>query len=532
MKSKLQALLLFFCLFTGKAVFSQAPKITYSEPERNDSRATEFEIIGKLKDNYLIYKRNQSDHTISVYGGDMKLKNLVKLDYISSRWINIDFINYPDFAYMIYQYQRRNIVYCMGVKLDAEGKQMGEPFEIDTTEIRSSANNKIYTTISSDNKQKIMVLKIDSKDKKNFIFTTLLYDNDLQLLHKDRLHLPMEERDEYLSDFMLSNEGELCFARFVRPNSNNEYITKVFLVAKPPTADFFDIYLADTGPRLLDDLKLKVDNTNKRLLINAFYYDERKGNINGLYMLFWDKAANTLISDTVVAFDDNLRNLAKSADDSKKTAFDNYYIKSITIRKDGGYLLISESLSTSSRGNNFNRWDYWRWGNPWMSPMDYYYNPYYSPWSMPWGWGGRYLGYGSPFGFGSPFGYGYPYGFNSTSYQANNIMILSLNKSGQLEWSNVIEKKQYNDQTDNVLSFQTLNAGSEIHFLFNQYERKTTLLADQSIDPDGRITRTPTLKNLDKGFGFMPRLGKQVSASEMIIPCTYRNSLCFAKVEY
>jgi hypothetical protein len=519
MEIKKQALLLFL-LIIGKIAFSQAPQVTYSEPDRNDSRRTEFEIIGKLNGNFLIYKKNQSDHSISVYDEDMKLKGLVKLDYIPDRWINIDFVSYPDFAYMIYQYQRRSTVYCMGVKLDAEGKKIGEPFEMDTTGIGFAANNKIYTTVNSDDKKKIMVFKINSKNTKNFYFTTLLYDNNLQLLHKDRMSLPMEERSEYFSDFMLSNEGELCFAKFIRPGNNSEYISKVFMVTKAPDSGFFAVRPVDIGPRLLDELKLKVDNSNKRLLVNAFFYKERRGNIDGLYTLFWDKATNSKISDTVVLFDDNFRNLAKSADGTRKAAFDDYYIKNITIRRDGGFLLVGESLYSTSRGSTFNRWDYWRWGNPWMSPMDYYYSPYYyNPWYMP--WGGRY-------------GYGYPYGYNNnnTRYNANNIMILSLDKNGRLEWNNVIEKSQYDDETDNMISFQTMNTGSEIHFLFNQYEKRMTLLTDQSIDPDGKITRNPTLKNLDKGYDFMPRFAKQVSASQMIVPCTYRNSLCFAKIEW
>jgi hypothetical protein len=50
--------------------------------------------------------------------------------------------------------------------------------------------------------------------------------------------------------------------------------------------------------------------------------------------------------------------------------------------------------------------------------------------------------------------------------------------------------------------------------------------------PTGKITRNPTLKNLDKGYEFMPRLGKQVSARQMIIPCVYRNFLCFSKIDF
>jgi len=52
------------------------------------------------------------------------------------------------------------------------------------------------------------------------------------------------------------------------------------------------------------------------------------------------------------------------------------------------------------------------------------------------------------------------------------------------------------------------------------------------VTPSGGMTRNPTLKNLDKGYEFLPKFGKQVSAKQMIIPCLYRNYICFAKIDY
>jgi hypothetical protein len=77
-----------------------------------------------------------------------------------------------------------------------------------------------------------------------------------------------------------------------------------------------------------------------------------------------------------------------------------------------------------------------------------------------------------------------------------------------------------------------MNTGSEVHFLFNQLERKQLLLTDQSVTADGQIHRSPTIRNLDRGYQFMPRFGKQVGAKQMIIPCQYRNYICFAKVDF
>jgi hypothetical protein len=85
---------------------------------------------------------------------------------------------------------------------------------------------------------------------------------------------------------------------------------------------------------------------------------------------------------------------------------------------------------------------------------------------------------------------------------------------------------------DHLISYQLVNTGGQLHFLFNALEKRTQLLNDFSLSGDGTITRNPTLKNLDKGYEFMARYGKQVSAKQIIVPCYYRNYICFAKIEF
>jgi len=502
---------IYVCVF-GLIGNAQGPRIVYSEPEREDSRRTEFEIIGKIGGNFLVYKNNRNDHDISVYDDDMKLKDRVELDYVNDHWINIDFIPYQDFFYMIYQYQRRNTLYCVGVKLDANAHKIGEPFELDTTHIGFAANNKIYTTINSDDKQRIMIFKINSRNQKNFYFTTLLFNQNFELLGRNRMSMVMEERNDFFTDFLLTNDGDLVFGKFRRTNSNNDFISKVFMILKYPDSLQFSITDLQTDKRILDELKIKVDNTNKRILLNALYFKQRRGNIEGLYSVVIDEKKNIKIRDTASVFTDELRSMARSSEGSARMAFNDYFIKNIITRRDGGFIIIGESLFTTSRGNSFSRSNYFNWGNPWISPIDYYYwSPVYNPMYMPW----------------SRFG-----GTNATRYYAENILVLSYNPNGGLEWTNVIPKSQYDDESDNMISYQLVNTGGEIHFLFNQFEKRTLLLNDQTMAPTGKITRNPTLKNLDKGYEFMPRLGKQVSARQMIIPCVYRNFLCFAKIDF
>ena len=73
-----------------------------------------------------------------------------------------------------------------------------------------------------------------------------------------------------------------------------------------------------------------------------------------------------------------------------------------------------------------------------------------------------------------------------TRFHAENIMVLSYDKESNLQWSNVIPKSQFDDETDNLISNEMVNTGGELHFLFNNYERRNMLLNDQSVSPEGQ----------------------------------------------
>ncbi len=154
-------------LFTS-SVFSQ--RIFYSEPDRDDTKRTNFDIIGKVGQHLLVFKNNRNDNAVSVYDNEMKLIGKEDVNPRKERWINVDFIPYSDFTWMIYQYQQKSIVYCMAVRLDENGKRMTEPIELDTTRIGWAADNKIYTTVFSDDKQQMMIFKINSRNQKIFHF--------------------------------------------------------------------------------------------------------------------------------------------------------------------------------------------------------------------------------------------------------------------------------------------------------------------------------------------------------------------------
>lgn len=509
MKYTIRFLSITLLLFSFLSVHALGEKIYYSEPDKNELRQTEFEIIGKYNNNILVYKNARNENYVSVYDNEMKLVENLPLPNMPDKIINVDIIAYPDFSYLIYQHQKKNIVYCMMLKLGTDGKSLTQPIELDTTQVSSGAKDRVYSINTSDDKENILVFKVNSRDEKKYIFKTLLYSKDMTLRHIGRTFLHMNDRNDFLTEFNVDNDGNLVFGRGLRPGSYDN-INRFFLVIKPALADSFEIKELKLDNISLDEVKLRVDNNNNRYLLTGFYYKgKRRGSIEGISNAIYDKSSSEWVIKNIIPLGEELRADARG-DNNLKNAFDDYYIKQIIIRKDGGFLVASESNYQTSRGSGsaFNRW-----GNmysPYISSFDYYrYGSYY------------------------PY-YGYNRWGNSgyTRYHTDNLIITSYDKNGKLSLSNTIRKSQFDDETDAMVSYQLVNTGNALQFIYNDYEKRDIVLTYQSLDANGNVTRPPTLKNLDKGYSFLPRYGKQVSSHTTIIPCLYRNYLCFSKVEF
>lgn len=501
--------LLLIWILTVASLPGIGQQITYSEPDREDARAMGFEVIGKISGKVLVYKNYRDLNFICVFDNNMKMVQKQKLNYLPERMLSTDFQLYPDFAYLFYQYQRRNVLYAMAVKLDADGNKIGEPIQLDTTNNISSSTSKIYSVLFSDDKQKIMLFKISSRNERMHILSTQLFDKELNLLKKSRVGIEMPQRNDFLSEFIIDNDGDLACIR-ASGTSQNDNINKVTLVTKKANEDYVRFSDLSIKGIYLDDIRIKADNLNRHYIVTSYFSKLRRGNIDGLYYYLWDKDLQKEMLNTTTAFNDEFRTDAKG-DGNPKTAFNDFFLKNIILRKDGGFIVISESAYSSTRGNTLSRWDY-LYGSPYWSQLDYY------SWNSP-------LGY-------YPWWRSSAFNTNLTRYYADNVTVISFDPQGKMEWSNVIRKSQYDDNTDNFIGFGMLNAGDRLHFLFNVQEKRDNILSDQSIAPNGQINRNPTFKNLDRGYSFMPRHAKQVGSRQLIIPCQYRGYTCFAKLDY
>jgi len=487
-----------------------AQSIVYSVPKPEEDRDINFEILGKMNGNYVIYKNIRWKHVIAVYDNDMRILQSNRMKFVPDKTFNIDFIAYPDYFYVIYQYQKNKTVYCMGAKMSSNGTEMEEPVLLDTTKLPILADNKIYSTVYSFDKQKILIYKMIRKNQMLTI-ATKLFDNKLNMIDSSRMLTKFDERREIYDDLLVDNDGRIVFARELK-DYNRGSIEGLELISRKPGDINFKTITINLWEKNIDEAVLKIDNLNKHIILNTFYYTQKPENIKGIFTAVIDAVKFDTIKSAFNDLPDSIRGRLNSGG-LYRSAFDNLMIRETIVKKDGGFLLTTEDYYLQSRGNPNNLWprSNYLYNYPYSSTYDYYLsNPtygYYRPMSSYNNWQG-------------------------TRYYYQGILVLSFDKNLKPEWNTIIPKDQSDDGNDNFLSFSTMNVGAEIHFLYNEENRNRQITSNQGMFPGGQVKRYPTLKSREAGYEFMPRHAKQVGYREIIIPCIYQSKIAFAKVNF
>lgn len=199
------------------AQIAAAQEIIYADVQKADIQKMNFEILGKIANNYLVYKELKGKNRISVYDENMRLLeevpvNLPKRDNL----LDLSFSSGNRHSNLIYQFQDGNVVYLMASKAEANGRILNEPVVLDTTMIAYKTESKIYNTLSSADGNRVMVFKINRKNRNLYHFTSRLYDNDMTLLNEEHYNLPMEDASYRLGSYNLTNEGNLVFTKYSR----------------------------------------------------------------------------------------------------------------------------------------------------------------------------------------------------------------------------------------------------------------------------------------------------------------------------
>jgi hypothetical protein len=463
-----------------------AQDVVYSAYDKYDFRSGEYAIVGMVGGYLYTYRNTADGAALDAYDDSMNKTATVLLDFFPEKIYEVRFIAYPDKIIVLYQALESNKVVQYAALLDEKGRLKNKPVELGNAKTGIFGATKTYfSSVVSENKKTILIYSAYSKGEE-VEFDGRWLDDKLAIVKRSHGVFKAENRVEH-GEVNISNDGVVYMAAYTTVGSLN-YADQYWILALAPGGTKFEAKELPLEEKFAASGYMKVDNINNRVYFGGFYSDKKNGSYDGLIYASYDIKGGAYLSKRFIPFDQDLVNAAGAR--HRNHAFDNYEVKQLIVKNDGGFVLVSEIHFVSTRSNYTPGFGYYSYYSPYMTTMVH-------------------------------------------EYHYNDIMALSYDKDGARQWSAFIPKEQYSQEDGGVFSsYALLNTGGTLAFLFNDFNSAHSRIQLATMDADGKTdVRSFTAEGNDYP-DWLPRSGKQVAARVLVVPCFHKKQICFAKVVF
>ena len=477
-------ILLSVCCFFAAPAFSQ--EVIYSNYEKFDLRTGDFSVIGKSGDRIYVYRGGADGFFLDAYDDSMVKKATVLLDFFPKKIYETRFINYSDRMIVLYQAVEGNKVVQYAALLDTKGRLLKNPVQLTSAKAGIFGPNRDYfSSAVSDDKTQVLVYGIESKGRQ-LQFTGVWLDSDLNI--SGRAHSSYTADNDLESGEGLIDDKGNFFIPVYTPAGAKNFADQLWVLTLPKLGNRFKAAEFNVKNKYVANSFMKMDNVNNRIYLAGFYSEKKNGNYDGVLYGVFNISDSAFGNNKLIPFDDRIR--AATGERNKKRAFDNYQAKQIIIKKDGGFVLISEDVTIMYRNNNM-------------------------------GWGGYYSFY-----------YNGPMMTQTVrEYYYNDIFGLSYNSEGVNEWYAFVRKNQFSQEDGGIFSsYALINTGGILGFLFNDFNSNRSKIQFATLDASGQIEMRSLAAGSNADPDWLPRSAKQIGVREMVIPCLRKRQICFAKI--
>jgi len=462
----------------------QSQEILYSPYEEFDMRSSDYAVVGNVGDLLYVYHTSSKGAYLEAYNEQMEKQATVFLDFFTGKIYDAKFIAYPNQLIVLYQSVESGKVTLYAALLDEKARLKKKPIVIDAAKQAFFGGARTYFSMAvSEDKKKILAYEIANKGKTINLDCSWL-DDQLTITSKSHASFTADN-DLANGEMLLNNDGTLYLPVYT-PMGSRSYADQVWLLTMPETERKFTPKELPLNNMYATGTYMKLDNIKDRIYIAGFYAEKKNGGYTGLLYTYYNLKTGEYEPTKLLGFDEALRN--NTGERNKKLAFNDFMVRNLIVKNDGGFVLIAEDFFLTSRNS--------------YSPGFGYYSMYYPSMSS-----------------------------SVREYHYNDILALSYDAEGQREWKAFVRKEQYSQEDGGVFSsYAMMNTGGSLGFLFNDFNTARSHIQLAVIDAEGRVT----MKLLQPGqeTDWLPRYAKQVASREIVVPCFYKREICFAKIVF
>lgn len=310
-----------------------------------------------------------------------------------------------------------------------------------------------------------------------------IMDSSLTPVIQKTISIPYGEKNFYPVDFALSNNGDFNFmgVRSLKANESGKKRKEDFILFVSPASDnrSFELGIGESEIQLTG-AALAFDNAKNRVVCAGFCFDKSANTGAGIIYGYAEMNNNPAFRFFRSSVDNKFQlKLIGERNSGNEIGLVEYPVKKIILRNDGGAVMIAEALYT----NEYSYYDY----------------------------------------FTQSF-------TRRTDYHFNNVVAVSINNDGSIDWLNMIRKDQESTDDGGIFSsFCLMTRDESIALIYNSTISRENEIFAARINTTGKEQQLTKLKQPSQVLLYSTG-GKQVAEDEVIIPCISRKKTYLAKI--
>lgn len=346
---------------------------------------------------------------------------------------------------------------------------------------RSSDMDKPRFMVSPD--RKFLGIAMEETKSESISLHYCSIDENFQPVQQFTKEINYNPKDAELSKFVISNRQDLLFLCYRKEMSGGEKsklrrYTLFLLSGKEGGLNEFEFNRMEEP---MTEAALVIDKKNDQAIVTGFYAD--KTSFAGASLLYGTlnlaQPEKFNVKTGKLQNDAQLKFVGQRNTGGGVSLF-SYPIQKVIPRSDGGSLLIAEAAYLSE----FSFYDYFT--QTFNRRVEFHYD---------------------------------------------NVLALSVNANGSIDWSQLIQKEQTSMDDEGLYSsFNILLSPEELVVIFNKDIGRNNEIVGHAINAGGELT-VRTLSKKGDNISILPRSGKQVDGNTFIVPAVTKKKLYLVKIE-
>lgn len=475
-------------LFMLTALCATAQVVQVSNPSKLPAKSGKFKVIGQNSDGVIVRLYGMED-VIQVYGDEMKLVTTKTISFKNQNGpLQYIMLNKTG-AVIFYLQQDRKYSLLWAQPVNGKFIEIGKPILIDSiVDRRELVASNLRFKQSVDQSYMMVYYPYFSAIGNIEAVRFVCVDQGLKVRYNKTAIVNRPEKELENSKTLIDNQGNM-FILF-RPETDNNTV-RYDVIRLDGEGNMTDYSIA-TEQRLFGEPYFDIDNKNGNLVMAGFFdagRGESEAAANGFLYASYDPANGTLVKKQYTAFTKQFIGELTGRENVTNLSLYTFNIRRCMLRNDGGTLIVAESFIKDSRET--------------AVPMSF-----------------------------QP-------GYNNTSYrtteifQFNDIIAFSLKPDGVMDWSSILRKKQTSEDDNGAYSsFLIMNEKDKLHFIYLDDVSNSGVLNEYVLQSEGRSNRVTLFNQEERDLLVLPKMGKQISPNQVVLPSYKGNTLRLVKIIY